>query len=64
MTTLSPQKQTKCQEMPFGADIRLFQATVEGHVFDKAGNDFLSKPGQQDLQKGQIFSECLKDLIF
>jgi len=64
MTIWRPQQQSKCQEMPFGADMRLFQATVEGHLFDEVGKDFLSKPGQQDLWKDQTFSECLKDLIF
>ena len=40
--------------MPFTAAIGLFQATVEGHLFRKAGTD-LSRPGKQDLQTGQIF---------
>lgn len=40
--------------MPFTAAIALFQATVEGHLFRKAGID-PSRSGQQDLQTGQIF---------
>lgn len=50
---MRPEKQSNCQEKPFTAAIRLFQATVEGHIFRKAGID-PSISGQQDLQTGQI----------